>query len=111
MKNILREIFNLSDFVNYNHLTREEILMLACGRIVQAKEAGEGEHIRVDELDCSKDFRRVTSTKTVQEVLAMIPISRQIHCAERDNELCVNVKENDIEYFLWIGRNTYYDKK
>lgn len=100
----------MDNFIGYNHFTREEVLMLACGRIVQAKEAGE-EYIRVDELDCTKSVRRVPSTKTVQEILAMIPISSQVHCAERDNELCVNVQENGVDYFLWIGRNTYYDKK
>lgn len=97
--------FPLSDFVNHNHLGREKIHQLATERI-----AISGEHVRVDELN-GASWKRVPSTKPIKEVLELILTSDWMHCAERDNELCVNVKENDIEYFLWIGRNTYYDKE
>ena len=86
---------NMQGFENIK-LKGDKLITYIKGKIANSKS------VVKEELNTKNSFLRNPTEKTIDDILEMVYTAKYIHCTDKDDEVCLIVTYDGIDYFLWI---------
>ena len=77
-------------------LKGDKLIAYINGKIANAK------CVILEELDAKNCGLRKKTNKTLEEILDMVKDSPFIHCTDKNDEVCLIVNHENVDYFIWI---------